>query len=388
METMVVVLGCLLTICLGIIIYLLIKHRGTTVSTNSERDRVLTLINNLTSAIISTDSEGLVTMYNAFSLDLIDTNKDIEGKFIGDLFKISTSDDEPVDLFAELKKATHLKQTSDWQITLGEDDFISLETIIAPIRSGGESALNDSPDGYILILRDITKQKSIEEEKNEFISVVSHELRTPVTIAEGALSNILLLMEKPETGRDKLIEGTRTAYDQIIYLSTMVNDLSMLSRAERGLPEEPEEIDIEELAYSLYEDYSAKAKAKDLQLNLDLKPNLGVITTSRLYLREILQNLIVNAIKYTQHGSVTLRVERSTNNVKISIIDTGIGISRSDQNRIFKRFYRAEDYRTRETSGTGLGLYVANKLAKKMGCRIELESRLNHGSTFSLILEV
>jgi len=107
---------------------------------------------------------------------------------------------------------------------------------------------------------------------------------------------------------------------------------------------------------------------------------------SRLYLHELLQNFITNAIKYTRDGSVTLKIHKSRDEVRFEVSDTGIGISKSDQAKVFDKFYRSEDYRTRETNGTGLGLYVTRKLAKKMGTQIELKSRLNHGSSFSFTL--
>ena len=109
---------------------------------------------------------------------------------------------------------------------------------------------------------------------------------------------------------------------------------------------------------------------------------------SRLYLEELLQNFITNAIKYTTQGSVTIIARSSAGKVMFSVKDTGIGISRSDQNKVFNKFYRSEDYRIRETGGTGLGLYVSTKLARKLHTTIELKSRLNHGSTFSFTLPV
>jgi signal transduction histidine kinase len=105
-----------------------------------------------------------------------------------------------------------------------------------------------------------------------------------------------------------------------------------------------------------------------------------------LYLEEILQNFITNAIKYTQKGSVTLRIRKTREGVHFAVKDSGIGISKADQKRIFEKFYRSEDYRTRESSGTGLGLYVVQKLSHKLSTTIEVSSQLNHGSEFSFTL--
>ncbi|HEU4715655.1 MAG TPA: ATP-binding protein, partial [Candidatus Saccharimonadales bacterium] len=112
----------------------------------------------------------------------------------------------------------------------------------------------------------------------------------------------------------------------------------------------------------------------------------GEVNTSRLYLKELLQNFVTNAIKYTREGSITMVVKRDGDKITFEVKDTGIGISKSDQAKIFTKFYRSEDYRTRETNGTGLGLYVATKLAKKLGTHIKFKSRLNHGSSFSITI--
>jgi signal transduction histidine kinase len=166
----------------------------------------------------------------------------------------------------------------------------------------------------------------------------------------------------------------------------MVNDLSTLSRAERGVADSAEDIDVRELANELHKKYFDTAKAKKLHLNLDLSAIIDHVFVSRLYLEELLQNLITNAIKYTKKGSVTIIIMQKSNLITFAIKDTGIGISKSDQQKVFGKFYRSEDYRTRESSGTGLGLYVAQKLAHKIGTKILLKSRLNFGSTFSITL--
>src|SRR5690606_15994222 len=101
-----------------------------------------------------------------------------------------------------------------------------------------------------------------------------------------------------------------------------------------------------------------------------------------------LQNLITNAIKYTKKGSVTVICKSAKGKVRFTVKDTGIGIARNEQDKIFNKFYRSEDYRIRETGGTGLGLYVSSKLAKKLKTQVELTSRLNHGSSFSFELPI
>lgn len=353
-------------------------------------DRLLTIINNLTDAAFTTDEKGSILMYNAACLDLLDTNDSLKGKNIGEIFKLTTAKNEKHSLIEILKESKKATRRDDLNHTYTDGESVRLEITYAPIRSSFSlRKRGDELGGYILIMRDVTKQKSLEEERDEFISVVSHELRTPITIVEGTLSNLEVLMERPELPPQKVLKGSiDTAHDQVLYLAKMVNDLSTLSRAERGVADAPEMIDVAELLHALHQRYEKDAKAHKLHLNLDVGHKLGQVNVSRLYLEELLQNFITNAIKYTKEGSVTIIAKRKGSTVTFSVKDTGIGISRTDQNNVFNKFYRSEDYRIRETNGTGLGLYVSTKLAHKMHTRIELTSRLNHGSTFSFELPV
>ena len=351
-----------------------------------ERDRILTIVNNLADAVLSTDENGIIRVYNAASLNLLDTNTGLDGRNINDVLTLIDEDDNQVDILNDMKKTRGVIVRDDTTMTIAEET-LRMEVTYSPIRSSySASKQTDSQDGYILILRDITKAKSLEEERDEFISVVSHELRTPITIAEGTISNVQVMMDRPNIAKKILQDGITTAHDQVIFLAKMVNDLSTLSRAERGVADAEEEIDVRAMINDLYGEYSPQATKKDLHFNLDIGTHLGSVMASRLYLQELLQNFVTNSIKYTKEGSVTLCAHRKDDTLTFEVKDTGIGISKADQAKVFKKFYRSEDYRTRETGGTGLGLYVAVKLAKKLGTSIRLTSRLNHGSSFSFDL--
>jgi signal transduction histidine kinase len=141
------------------------------------------------------------------------------------------------------------------------------------------------------------------------------------------------------------------------------------------------------LINSLYNDYKDKAQQKGLELIVNAG-EVPKIYGSRLYTREILQNFITNAIKYTQHGSINLTANSNGDSVDMSVSDSGIGISAEEQARLFSKFFRSEDSRVRETSGTGLGLYVTAKLAKLISGRLKVISEINKGSTFVLTVPV
>lgn len=392
------VLGVLGILVLGIsmvgIILAQETRRQTLVRSQAQErlqyDRIVTIINNLTDATFSTDEKGTILIYNAACLDLLDTNESLHGKNISDLFTLRDTSKEKVKLFSILKDSTVATRRDDLTHTYDDGEEIRLEITYAPIRSTySRHKKGQLQGGYVLIVRDVTKQKSLEEERDEFISVVSHELRTPITIVEGTVSNLQVLLDQPKKPDADTMKSTiKTAHDQILYLAKMVNDLSTLSRAERGVADEPEDIDVAELLHKLHDQYDQDARNKKLHLNLDLGPKLGKIHVSRLYVEELLQNFITNSIKYTKEGTITIIAKQAKGIVEFMVKDTGVGISRGDQAKIFQKFYRSEDYRIRETSGTGLGLYVATKLAHKLNTKIDLKSRLNHGSLFSFTLPV
>lgn len=349
--------------------------------------RMQALINGLSDAIISFDNKGIIKLYNSAALSLLDTNKSLTGQHIDDVVKLynkTTSQKSRSSLFDLVSSENRQLESEDFMHRFADGEEIRLNIVSAPIRNsyGKEKA---SREGYISILRDITKVKSLEEERDEFISVISHELRTPITITEGSLSNMMVVAQRGKVD-PTIVKGIGDAHEQVLYLAKMINDLSALSRAERGAGLEQDNLNVDEFMHNLYEQYSSEAKSAGLILDLDIAGSIGEVYTSKLYLEEILQNLITNAIKYTSKGSVTLHAKRTEGGVHFSVEDTGHGISKSDQKKVFQKFYRSEDYRTRETGGTGLGLYVAGKLSNKLGTRIKCESRLNHGSTFSFIL--
>lgn len=345
-------------------------------------NRQTTLLNSISDAVLTLNRYGRITSQNAAAQAFFDTNQSLIGRDLESLLQLRDQMEQPVrvhDLIHSVK-STMLRD----DLSIGEGGNTQhLNIQMSRIKS----TFDDSEEyGVVVIIRDITKQKTLEEEKDEFISVMSHELRTPVAIAEGSLSNLLVMYDKH--AEEKVLEGAaKTAYDQVLYLARMVNDLSTLSRAERGVGDTIEEIDVNEMLHDLYNRYESEAKQKSLRLDLDIDGALPHVETSRLYLEEIMQNFITNAIKYTNEGTVTISARMLENGrIHCSVRDTGIGISKPDLEHIFEKFYRSEDYRTRVTSGTGLGLYVVRKLADKLETKIEVESRLNHGSTFGFVL--
>ena len=345
-----------------------------------EHEKVLAIINSIREAIVSVDIKGNIELYNSAALDFFDTNASLIGKNINNILKLTTLDGKTFNLKKVLVKNKSLFSRNDLSFSLGEEKIrVEIELVAVSDVFLTKERLKDKK--YILMIRDITKQKTLDEERDEFISVVSHELRTPVTIAEGAISNLSLAIEK-DMPKQVLSKNADITHEQVKFLATMINDLSTLSRAERGVGDKFVELNIKDLGQKILEKYHKNADDKGLNLELVMDNNLPSIKTSELYLEELLQNLITNALKYTKEGEIKISITNHEKNIRFMVEDTGIGISKSDQKKIFDKFYRSEDYRTRETGGTGLGLYVSSKLADKLDTKIELSSKLNHGSKF------
>ena len=345
-----------------------------------EHEKVLAIINSIREAIVSIDIKGNIELYNSAALDFFDTNASLIGKNINNILKLTTLDGKTFNLKKILVKNKSLFSRNDLSFNLGEEKIrVEIELVAVSDVFLTKERLKDKK--YILMIRDITKQKTLDEERDEFISVVSHELRTPVTIAEGAISNLSLAIEK-DMPKQVLSKNADITHEQVKFLATMINDLSTLSRAERRVGDKFVELNIKDLGQKILEKYHKNADDKGLNLELVMDNNLPSIKTSELYLEELLQNLITNALKYTKEGEIKISITNNEKNIRFMVEDTGIGISKSDQKKIFDKFYRSEDYRTRETGGTGLGLYVSSKLADKLDTKIELSSKLNHGSKF------
>jgi PAS domain S-box-containing protein len=348
-----------------------------------EHQQLTSLVNSMVDGFIAVDQHIHVTMYNGAALNVLDLNGSISGMPLSKVLKPLDKNNQPLDILDLVKATTIPTVNRDLKLSYTDGSVINLYLSIAPVHLGfGKTG----DKGYVLLLRDITREKSLEEERDEFISVVSHELRTPIAIAEGNISNAQFIASK-KNDVTSVQSALTQAHNQVLFLADMINDLSTLSRAERGtLSVEVEPINVHDLVVELGKDYEPEAASKSLKLKTEIDPRLELLKSGKLYVREVLQNFITNSIKYTETGTVTIGAKPAPKGVEFTVTDTGIGISKTDQGKIFDKFFRSEDFRTRNNNGTGLGLYVTMKLARLLHAEIEVESQLNHGSTFTIFI--
>lgn len=350
-----------------------------------EHQRLVSLVNSINDAVVATENDGLITIYNAAALALIDTHADITGKNIADVISLLPVEGKRQSLNDIAHSIERTQQRSDLVMQPLTGEPVALDVTISKISTRTPLA---AMEGFTFLLRDITSKKSLDEERDLFISEVSHELRTPLTIAEADISMAGVHLEKEPFDKMAAKETIEQAHKEVVFLSEMVNDLSTLSRAENASKDmDVSTFDLKPVIEALVKDFQPKANEKNLYIHTDIRDELPKLHTSVLYVQEILQNLISNAIKYTNNGGVTVNgFQLDGGKLRIDVADTGAGISANEQPKVFEKFWRSEDALTRSTGGTGLGLYISAKLARRIRAELTLTSQLQKGSTFSLII--
>lgn len=360
------------------------KNIPKTEPVNPEIDhsRLTALLNSISDGVITINNSGVIVLTNGAVLNLLNQNS-LTGLQLNEAIQLVDKVGQSVVFTNLIYSQPAGFNTKEYKLKFPDGSCINLFLSISPVTSGFGT---NNGDGFVILLRDITREQMVEEERNEFVSVAGHELRTPVAIAEGSISNAILLAQKSGAS-EAILHTLHSAHNQVLFLSDMINDLAMLSRAERGNAAlEITEFNVPELLKVVIDDYQSQAAAKGLALNIQIDQKLSSLRTSPLYLREILQNFITNSIKYTERGSITLSAASEKNGVRFSITDTGIGISVAEQKKLFSKFFRSDDSRVKKEHGTGLGLYVTGKLIKLLGGQLEMRSELDKGTTFQIYI--
>ena len=234
---------------------------------------------------------------------------------------------------------------------------------------------------------DIERLTALEKVRSQFLGNVSHELRTPIFSIQGFLETLLDgAVDDPAVNRSFL----EKAHKHAIRLNTLLNDLIEISRIESGeMKMSFRYFGLQEFLESVAEDLRPAAQTRHITFTLEssLPPDYTVLG-DRERLRQVLTNLVDNAVKYTEaHGSITLRALREDGRCRIEVQDTGCGIPAEHHARIFERFYRVDKDRSRDVGGTGLGLAIVKHIVEAHGGTIGVKSVVGHGSTFSFTLK-
>ena len=234
------------------------------------------------------------------------------------------------------------------------------------------------PDGgVVLALLDLTTRRRLETIRRDFVANASHELKTPLTVISGFAETLL----DTDLTVDQRRQFVGTIQSNVVRMQRIVDDLLDLARYESGgwVPN-PASVDLKAAAADALALVQAEAARRKLELRSALAPDAERVVADPTALRQILQNLVENAVRYTQTGSVTVFAQRDGGGTVVGVRDTGIGIPREHLPRIFERFYRVDAGRSREVGGTGLGLAIVKHLAEAHGGKVRATSTLGVGT--------
>jgi two-component system phosphate regulon sensor histidine kinase PhoR len=345
---------------------------------SGEKSRLKTIVGCIADGVLVTNLERQLVLWNASAVKML---------------KLAGTDESGRPLERYVKNASLVESMEELLASKDEDvSMLSRELRIEDPKSVLMAAMAPVRDeqgnllGAVTVLRDITKLKEIENIKSQFVSMVAHELRAPLAAVEGWLDVVL----SGEAGGDKALERQwlQRAKERSRSLLALVSDLLEINKIEAGrIGQKREPVPLAQVIRKIVEFLKPEADKRQISFLANLPADLPPVLADLQDMDKLFMNLISNAIKYNvDNGSVAIRGGVDESYVGIDIQDTGIGISEDELPRIFDDFYRVENEQTRHISGTGLGLTIAKKIVDAHFGQIEVRSRRNQGSTFSVRL--
>ena len=355
------------------------ERRRTLADLDAEKSRVRTIIESLPDGVLVTNTAGRVVLINPACRRLLQLGEEAKpGGPVTDFLP----DEACCRTILELSRGAivDFEDLPELEFALPDGKYVRVRA--RPIRGERNECL-----GAVVNLVDITTLKIVDRLKSEFVSKVSHELRSPLSTIHEQLATVIGDLVDRAPPQDQHILAR--AKEKTRGLISLINDLLDLSRIDEGLIcREPRPVVLEELLRGVVDFLRPKAEAKrqELWLRLPEEP-LPEIHADPIALESIFGNLIVNAITYTPEGGrVEVVAEPAGRNLRVAVIDNGIGIPEQHLGRIFERFYRVKDEATRHITGTGLGLPIVKGLLDALGGMIEVQSTPGEGSVFTVLL--
>jgi len=296
------------------------------------------------------------------------------------------------ELLSLIRKALQGEEGLQTDIAMGFIQQRNFSVTLAPVKPldsapGTVSVLQSSraaerPSGAVVVLHDVTELRRLERVRQDFVANVSHEFKTPLTAIQGFAETLLSGALNDPVNNRRFLEIIR---DHATRLARLTDDLLKLARIEAGKMElQFFPVSLAELVEGCAETSLMKSVRKQISLDIELPTDLPPVRADASLLHEVLQNLLDNAIQYTQAGGkIQVRATTTQRDAVVTVDDNGIGIPLAEQERIFERFYRVDAARSREAGGTGLGLSIAKHIVEAHGGRIWVESEIGQGSKFS-----
>lgn len=336
-----------------------------------DRNKLLAVLGGMGEGVIAVDHEERVLHMNSVAGKMLRTDPEASlGRPIWEVTRIR-------EIPQALAEAARLMTAVKGRVSMpahARDRVIELHS--SPLKDAtGETS------GAVVILNDVTEMQRLEKVRRDFVANVSHELKTPLAAMHGLIETILEDRSMDAETQRRFLSKIR---GQTARLSTLVNDLLALSRMEsQELELERELLDLRDVVEQSVSSHESEGRTKGLRVEVSVPETRVTVAGDGEALREIVDNLVNNAIRYTPaEGSVWVRLKLEGKRALIEVEDTGIGIEPKDQERIFERFYRVDKHRSRELGGTGLGLSIVRNVAKAHGGEVFVESAPGRGSTF------
>jgi len=343
-----------------------------TIQEEMKTKQLLTVLNNTESGLALVDEKGYLHLVNRKFLSLFKKNKN---DYIGYLYYDVIYNEE---IQNTVQEAFLYEKNIKHSFTLpGDVGDRYIEVVSAPIFNERKML-----KGAVIVLYDITELKQVAMMRKDFVANVSHELKTPITSIKGFAETLL---DKKTTNEETENHFLNIIYEESSRLQFLVEDLLTLSTLEKDdFQLKKSNLYLSEIVTDMWPMVKLQAEKKNITLNLFMEKEY-ILTADGEKLKQILINLVGNAISYTpDEGEVTLTIDEIDQFIRFNVKDTGIGINQDDLPRLFERFYRVDKARSRNTGGTGLGLAIVKHIVEVHGGKINVESEINKGSSFTV----
>lgn len=330
------------------------------------------MLKSMASGVIAIDNNDIVMFTNDVFSQMVECSKDkIERQPFYTFMRNSV-------LFQTITEVRDTKETVMREGTIALADEKMVRVTATPLLKDNNKNL-----GILLILEDITQIRKLENMRRDFVSNVTHELKTPLTSIRGFVDTLKAGAIKEEQVAARFIDIIDIESER---LSSLINDILLLSEIESKEEQVVAPCNMDTVITDVIELLQSKIAHKNVVIVYNPKPDMGYYPANANRMKQLLINLLDNAVKYTEVGTITIQCEKKKNKLILCVEDTGIGMEEEHLERIFERFYRVDKGRARKTGGTGLGLSIVKHIVERYNGKIKVESKLNKGTKFTIEL--
>ncbi|MCZ0702244.1 two-component system sensor histidine kinase VicK [Natronobacillus azotifigens] len=335
-------------------------------TTEEERRKLSSVLSNMSDGVIATNEYGQITLMNDPAITLIGKNfEEAKGRSI---FEVLQIEERSVDLM-------DMQDSGSITIDFSDDEqFFLIKANFSIVQDE-----NEQFSGLITVISDVTEQEKVEKERREFVSNVSHELRTPLTTMRSYLEALTDGAWENKEIAPQFLEVTQSETERMIRL---VNDLLQLSKMDHKEQEMiKERVNVVPFFHHVLDRFEMN-KQESIKIDRYIPRDSIFLWLDKDKIIQVIDNIMSNAMKYSpEPGTIRFRIMRERNRIKVSISDQGPGIAREKLDKIFERFYRADNARSRQLGGTGLGLAIAKEIIRAHHGQIWAESMEGKGTT-------